>query len=63
MLGSTASSMMFKEGTKYLSGVDEAVLKNIEACRDLMNIVRTSMGPNGMFVAVAMSVQQITQID
>ncbi|GJD12452.1 T-complex protein 1 subunit theta [Galdieria sulphuraria] len=39
---------MLKEGTKHLSGVEEAVLKNIEACKDLASIVRTSMGPNGM---------------
>jgi T-complex protein 1 subunit theta len=39
---------MLKEGAKHLSGVEEAVLKNIEACKDLASIVRTSMGPNGM---------------
>lgn len=39
---------MLKEGAKHLSGVEEAVLKNIEACKDLASILRTSMGPNGM---------------
>lgn len=39
---------LLKEGTKHLSGVDDAVLKNIEACKQLSNIVRTSLGPNGM---------------
>lgn len=39
---------MLKEGHKHLSGVDEAVLKNIEACKHLSQICRTSMGPNGM---------------
>lgn len=39
---------MLKEGHKHLSGLDEAVLKNIEACRELSAITRTSLGPNGM---------------
>ena len=37
-----------KEGTKSLSGLEEAVLRNIEACKDLQRITRTSLGPNGM---------------
>lgn len=41
-------SGLLKDGTKHLSGVDEAVLKNIEACKQLSSIVRTSLGPNGM---------------
>ena len=39
---------MLKEGYKHLSGLEEAVLKNIEACKQLSMITRTSMGPNGM---------------
>lgn len=39
---------LLREGTKNMSGVDEAVLKNIEACKSLSKIVRTSLGPNGM---------------
>ncbi|XP_075638911.1 T-complex protein 1 subunit theta [Castanea sativa] len=39
---------MLKDGHKHLSGLDEAVLKNIEACKELSNITRTSLGPNGM---------------
>lgn len=39
---------MLKEGHKHLSGLDEAVLKNIEACKELSAITRTSLGPNGM---------------
>merc|ERR1712137_142491 len=39
---------LLKDGAKHFSGVEEAVLKNIDACRDLSNIVRTSLGPNGM---------------
>uniref|UniRef100_A0A0C9RPF8 CCT-theta n=1 Tax=Wollemia nobilis TaxID=56998 RepID=A0A0C9RPF8_9CONI len=39
---------MLKEGHKLLSGLDEAVLKNIDACKQLTVITRTSLGPNGM---------------
>ncbi|KAG6537605.1 hypothetical protein ZIOFF_002700 [Zingiber officinale] len=39
---------MLKEGHKHLSGLDEAVLKNIDACKQLSDITRTSLGPNGM---------------
>lgn len=38
---------MLKEGHKHLSGLDEAVLKNIDACKQLSTITRTSLGPNG----------------
>ncbi|GAB2268787.1 T-complex protein 1 subunit theta [Dionaea muscipula] len=39
---------MLKEGHRHLSGLDEAVLKNIDACKELSAITRTSLGPNGM---------------
>lgn len=39
---------LLKEGHKHLSGLEEAVLKNIEACKQLSQITRTSLGPNGM---------------
>ncbi|OZJ01576.1 putative T-complex protein 1 subunit theta [Bifiguratus adelaidae] len=38
---------LFKEGYKFSQGVDEAVLRNIEAAHELSEIVRTSFGPNG----------------
>ena len=66
-------SSMLKDGAKQMSGLEEAVLKNvslspsplvlpvpgaisqistrdeqIEACKELAVMVRTSMGPNGM---------------
>ncbi|KAI0220453.1 T-complex protein 1 subunit theta [Massospora cicadina] len=41
------SSSLFKEGSKFAQGVDEAVLRNISACRDLNQITLSSFGPNG----------------
>mmetsp|Transcript_38344 Transcript_38344/g.90121 ORF Transcript_38344/g.90121 Transcript_38344/m.90121 type:complete len:540 (+) Transcript_38344:133-1752(+) len=39
---------LLKEGGKHFSGVDEALLRNIEACKNLAQITRTSLGPYGM---------------
>ncbi|KAM0043577.1 putative T-complex protein 1, theta subunit [Helianthus debilis subsp. tardiflorus] len=39
---------MLKEGHKHFSGVEEAVIKNIDASKQLSTITRTSLGPNGM---------------
>jgi hypothetical protein len=41
---------MLKEGHKHFSGVEEAVMKNIEACKALAQMTKTSLGPNGMYV-------------
>lgn len=38
---------MLKDGYKHMSGLSEAVLKNLEACQELSKITRTSLGPNG----------------
>lgn len=45
---STGFSGLLKDGYKHLTGEDEAVLKNIEACKQLSMITRTSLGPNGL---------------
>jgi len=39
---------MMKEGAKSFKGLEEAVYRNIEACRQLTKILRSSYGPNGM---------------
>ncbi|KAJ1506795.1 T-complex protein 1 subunit theta [Coelomomyces lativittatus] len=41
------SSQIFKEGYKHLQGVDEALLRNINAVCELSQVVQTSFGPNG----------------
>ena len=38
---------MLKEGHQHISGLEEAVMKNIEACKAISQIARTSLGPNG----------------
>lgn len=39
---------LLKEGGRHFSGVDEALLRNIEACKNLAQITKTSLGPYGM---------------
>lgn len=46
--GGVGLTDLLKDGHKHFSGVDEAVMKNIEACKKLSAITRTSIGPNGM---------------
>ncbi|KAI1790404.1 T-complex protein 1 [Ganoderma leucocontextum] len=38
---------LFKDGYKHLSGLEDAVLRNIQAVAELSDLVRTSFGPNG----------------
>ncbi len=39
---------MLKDGAKFFSGLDEAVLRNISACKEFSATVSTAYGPNGM---------------
>jgi T-complex protein 1 subunit theta len=39
---------LLKDGGRHFSGVDEALLRNIEACKKLALITKTSLGPYGM---------------
>lgn len=39
---------LLKSGYEHFSGVEEAVMRNIEACTQLSNKTKTSLGPNGM---------------
>lgn len=39
---------MLKDGAKHFSGLDEAVFRNIKACKELSRVTRSSYGPNGM---------------
>eukprot|EP00164_Ancoracysta_twista_P002001 GFYU01002639.1.p1 GENE.GFYU01002639.1~~GFYU01002639.1.p1 ORF type:complete len:544 (+),score=202.27 GFYU01002639.1:100-1731(+) len=39
---------LLKDGAKHLSGIHEAIMKNIEAVKELAQLTRSSYGPNGM---------------
>ncbi|RKP37589.1 chaperonin Cpn60/TCP-1 family [Dimargaris cristalligena] len=38
---------LFKDGYKHLQGTDEAVVRNIGAIKEMSEMTRTSLGPNG----------------
>ncbi|KAH8110559.1 T-complex protein 1 [Phellopilus nigrolimitatus] len=38
---------LFKDGYKHIQGLEDAVLRNIQAVAELSDLVRTSFGPNG----------------
>lgn len=50
---------MLKEGSKHFSGLEEAILKNINACKDISNMTKTSLGPNGMKKMVVTHIDKI----
>jgi T-complex protein 1 subunit theta len=39
---------LLKDGYKLYSGVEEAIIRNIEAVKEISHMTRTSLGPNGM---------------
>uniref|UniRef100_A0A3Q3FHQ9 T-complex protein 1 subunit theta n=1 Tax=Labrus bergylta TaxID=56723 RepID=A0A3Q3FHQ9_9LABR len=41
-------AQMLKDGAKHYSGLEEAVFRNIKACKELSQTTRTAYGPNGM---------------
>ncbi|CAB1431674.1 unnamed protein product [Pleuronectes platessa] len=41
-------AQMLKDGAKHYSGLEEAVYRNIKACKELSQTTRTAYGPNGM---------------
>lgn len=43
-------SSLLKDGYKHYGGLEEAILKNIEATKQLAAITRTSLGPNGKYI-------------
>lgn len=50
---------MMKEGTKTYRGVEESVLRNIEACSDLAMTVKSAYGPRGMNKMVINHLQKL----
>lgn len=41
-------SSMMKDGARFFSGLEEAVIRNIGACKEFAETVQTCYGPNGM---------------
>lgn len=41
-------AQMMKEGARHFSGLEEAVFRNISACKEFAETVKTAYGPNGM---------------
>ena len=39
---------MMKDGARHYSGLEEAVIRNIGACKEFAETVQTCYGPNGM---------------
>jgi T-complex protein 1 subunit theta len=39
---------LLKEGHKHFSGFEEVVLRNINSVKEISNMVKKSLGPNGM---------------
>ncbi|CAD5332027.1 unnamed protein product [Arabidopsis thaliana] len=53
---------MLKEGYRHLAGLDEAVIKNTEACKELSTITRTSLSPNGLPLVVGFEIYRFCNI-
>jgi T-complex protein 1 subunit theta len=39
---------MMKDGSRHFRGLEEAVFRNIDACREMTRITKSSYGPSGM---------------
>ena len=44
---------------QHYAGLEEAVYRNIDACKQITQIVRTSFGPNGIFEAEILMLPKI----
>merc|ERR1711976_421803 len=52
-------AQMLKDGSKHFSGVDEAVLRNIDACKELSKKTRSAYGPFGQNKMVINHIQKL----
>ncbi len=49
---------LLQDGHRHFSGLEEAVLKNIDACKQLSQITRTSLGPNGASIVMLLACEK-----
>ena len=45
-----AANGMLKEGARHYSGLEEAMMRNIDACQQLAQMTRTAYGPHGKYL-------------
>lgn len=50
---------MMKEGARYFRGIDEAVLRNIEACSELCRTLKSAYGPKGLNKMVVNHIEKL----
>jgi T-complex protein 1 subunit theta len=50
---------MLKEGARHYAGLEEAILRNIDACVQISKITRTSLGPMGMNKIVVTNLDKV----
>jgi len=48
LVDSSSFQSMLKEGARHYAGLEEAIMRNIEACVQISKVTRTSLGPMGM---------------
>lgn len=59
MNSNTGFQSMLKEGYRHYAGLEEAILRNIDAAKELSQLTRTSFGPNGMKKMVVNHIDKI----
>ena len=50
---------MLKEGARHYAGLEEAMMRNIEACVQIAKVTRTSLGPMGMNKIVVTHLEKV----
>jgi len=48
MFDSSGATGFMKEGSRHYSGLEEAMMRNIEACQGLAKMTRSALGPHGL---------------
>ena len=57
--GAGGISSVLKDGWRHYSGLEEAILRNIEACKALSKMTRSSLGPHGMNKMVLSHIEKL----
>lgn len=50
---------MLKDGARFYSGIDEVVIRNVEACKELADTTKSAYGPNGMSKMVINHIEKL----